>query len=86
MTWVLIDSITLEKYPVYFPLDSLARHIHTFLPFTSIMQKTSLSEVWFGSLGVPSKSDVSQSKNFKLGLMTPLINAAPRLSWTELWV
>jgi hypothetical protein len=86
MTWVLIDSIMLEKYPVYFPLDPLTRHIHTFLPFISIMRKTSLSKVWVGSLGVPSKSSVSQSKNFESASMTPLINAAPRLSWTEPWV
>ncbi len=80
MTWLLIDSITLEKHPVYFHLDPLTRHIHTFLPFTYIMQKTSRSEVWVGSLGVPSESGVSQSKNSESALITPLIDAAPRLS------
>ncbi len=65
MTWVLINSKTLKKYPVYVPLDPLARHSHNFLPFISIMQKTCGSKVWVSSLGLPSESGVSQSKNFE---------------------
>jgi hypothetical protein len=76
----LIDSTVLEKYPVYFPWDPLAMHIHTFLPSTSIIQKTSLREVLVGSLGVPSKSGVSQRVKNKSALMTLLIDAASRLS------
>ncbi len=44
------------------------------------MRKTSHSEVWVGSLGVPSESGMSQSKNSKSVLITPLIDAAPMLS------
>jgi hypothetical protein len=83
---MLINFIMLEKYPVYFPLDPLARHIHTFLPFTSIMHKTSLSKVWVGSHGVLFESGVSQSKNFESASITQLINATLRLSWTDPWV
>ena len=83
MTWVLINSKTLEKYPVYVPLDPFARHIHTFLPFTSIVQKTSCSEVCVGSLGAPLESGVSQSKYCESASITLLIAAAPRLGWTE---
>ncbi len=84
--WLLIGSTMLEKYPVYFPFDPFARHIHTFLLFTSIMQKTSLSDIWVATFGDPSTPGVSQSENLESTLITPLIDATPRLSWTDPWV
>jgi hypothetical protein len=76
LTWLLIGSTTLKKYPVYFPFDPFARHIHTFLLFTFIMRKTSLSDVWVATLGDPSAPGVSRSENMESASITPLIDAA----------